>query len=253
MTRSMVEKIKNYQKENGTRQLLLSALKKLKNAFFFYNREIVGCISVTDLAFCAHPKIPVTIRAAELSDIPELKILTEGYKRRDFSQWIHDRYIFYIAQLQNTAERKDIPSVSKKKELKNRSSSQNPSSGDTQTPPFDKNIVGYICICPSNKSKHTLISILKLKETDYWAVDAYIHPPYRGKGINAAIASTLLAHAKREGYRRGYGTILFKNNASRRSYSFIGEKEIGLFTSITIGGVTFHFLRRNKGYEEYFN
>jgi GNAT superfamily N-acetyltransferase len=114
-------------------------------------------------------------------------------------------------------------------------------------------IIGYICVCPAKKYKHKLISMLKLKDTDYWAVDAYIHPEYRGKGINSAIASEFLAQAKREGYRRGYGTILFNNIASRRSYAFVGEKEIGIFTSITIMGFTFHFLKRNKGNEEYFN
>ena len=99
---------------------------------------------------------------------------------------------------------------------------------------------------------YNLFSILKLKDTDYWGVDAFIHPAYRGKGINAAIASGFLAQAKREGFKRGYGTILFKNHASRRSFAFIGDKEIGLFTSITIMGFSFHFLKRNKGYEEYF-
>lgn len=67
-----------------------------------------------------------------------------------------------------------------------------------------------------------------------------------------AIASDLLAQAKREGFKRGYGAIVFKNNASRKSFSFIGVKEIGLFTTITIMGFTFHILNRNKGYEEYF-
>jgi GNAT superfamily N-acetyltransferase len=113
--------------------------------------------------------------------------------------------------------------------------------------------VGYICACPAPQSVHKLVSILNLKDTDYWAVDAFIDPDYRGKGINVAIASGFLAQARSEGYKRGYGTILFKNAASRKSYALIGEKEIGIFTTMTILGFTFHFLKRNKGFEEYFN
>jgi GNAT superfamily N-acetyltransferase len=221
MLRSYLNKILNYQRENGTIPLIRKCLITLKNSLFSYKKEIVGCLSVIDAIFSASPKISVVIRAAEISDLPKLKILTAGYKKRDFLQWINDNYIFYIAQLQNP----------------------------------DKKIIGYVCVCPakSYKYKHKLVSILKLKDTDYWAVDAYIHPEYRGKGINSAIASEFLNQSKREGYKRGYGTILSNNNASRRSYAFIGEKEIGVFTTITILGVTFHFLKKNKGYEEYFS
>ena len=220
MIRYGIAKILNYQRENGTRELIRKCLIKLKNELFYYSKEVVGCLSVVDLIFYAHPKISVTVRAAEFSDLPELKILVTGYKKRDFLQWINDNYIFYIAQLQNPAAKK---------------------------------IIGYICVCPAHKSKHKLVSILKLKNTDYWAVDAYIHPEYRGKGINSAIASEFLAQAKREGYKRGYGAISFNNNASRRSYAIIGEKEIGVFTTLTIMGFTFYSLKRNEGNEEYFN
>ena len=170
-----------------------------------------------DSDFSPCPKIAVSIRAAEITDVSELKTLTSGYKKRDFSQWIKDGYIIYVAQLR------------------------------------DNRIVGYVCVCPAIKSKHKLISILKLKDTDYWAVDAFIHPEYRRKGINSAIASGFIAQAKSQGYKRGFGTILFKNNASRKSYAFIGEKELGIFTTITIMGFSFHFLKRNAGHEEYFN
>jgi GNAT superfamily N-acetyltransferase len=219
MIQSLRAKIINYQRENGTRQLIRVCLIRLKNALFSYKKEVVGCLSVIDAIVHASPKIPVTISAAEISDLPELKKLTAGYKKRDFLQWINDHYIFHIAR----------------------------------TLEFDKQIIGYVCVCPAKKYKHKLVSNLKLKDTDYWAVDAYIHPAYRGKGINSAIASGFLAQAKREGYKRGYGTILFNNNPSRRSYAFIGEKEIGVFTTLTIMGLTFHFLKRNKGNEECFN
>ncbi len=214
-----MEKIVSYQQENGTLQLIRTGIIRLKNKLFYYEKEVAGCLSVIDSVFHAHPKIPVIVRAAELSDIPNLKNLTAGYKKREFLQWINDNYIFYIAQLQNPAS----------------------------------DIVGYVCVCPAPKSKHKLVRILKLKDTDYWAVDAYIHSAYRGKGINSAIASAFLAQAKKEGYLRGYGTILFKNNASRRSYAFIGEKEIGVFTTITVLGFTFNFFKRNTGNEECFN
>jgi GNAT superfamily N-acetyltransferase len=219
MIQSCKAKIFNYQRGNGTKLLIRKYLIALKIRLFFYKKEVVGCLSVLDPVFFACPKISVTIRAAENSDIPELEILTTNYKKRDFLQWINDKFIFCIAQLNNP----------------------------------DKKIIGYVCVCPANKSKHKLASILKLKDTDYWAVDAYIHPAYRGKGINSAIASGVLSQAKKEGYRRGYGTIAFNNISSRRSYSIIGEKEIGIFTTITVMGVTFHFLKRNKGHEEFFN
>jgi GNAT superfamily N-acetyltransferase len=219
MIQSYKEKIINYQRENGTRQLIRKCLKVLRNSLFSYKKEVVGCLSVIDTIINANPKIPVTIRAAEISDLPELKILTASYKKRDFLQWINDRYIFYIAR----------------------------------TLELEKKIIGYVCVCPAKKNKHKLVSILKLKETDYWALDAYIHSEFRGKGINSAIASGFLAQAKREGYKRGYGTILFDNNASRRSYAFIGEKEIGVLTTITLMGFTFYFLKRNQGNEECFN
>jgi GNAT superfamily N-acetyltransferase len=195
--------------------------RKLRNKIFFYNKEVVGCLSVLDTVSYAHPKVAVIVRPAETSDLQELKRLTKGYKKRDFLQWINDNYIFHIAQLQ--------PSKNEKK------------------------IVGYVCVCPAHKYAHKLVSTLKLKNTDYWAVDAFIDPEYRGKGINSAIASSFLTQAKREGYKRGYGTILFNNNASRRSYAFIGEKEIGVFITITILGLTFNLLKRNKGNEECFN
>jgi GNAT superfamily N-acetyltransferase len=220
MIQSFMEKISDYWREYGARRFISACLIKVKNALLFYEKEVIGCLSISDAAFCSNPKMPVTVRPAQLSDLTELKALTTKYRKRDFLQWIQNHYIFYVAQ------------------------AENPSSPD---------IVGYICVCPANKSKHKLISILKLKDSDYWAVDAYINPQYRGKGINAAIASEFLAHAKQEGYKRGFGTILFKNSASRKSYTNIGEKEIGLFTTITILGATFHFLKRNQGYEEFFN
>ena len=250
---SFITKILNYQQENGTRQIVWKGLVTLKNALFFYEKEVVGCLSVIDQAFSASLKIPVTIRAAEMSDVPELKILTAGYKKREFLQWINDNYICYIAQLQDPAASNEAASIPNDGNMQGRSLTRELPTGEAQTMGFGKKIVGYICVCPANKSKHKLIAILKLKDTDYWALDAYIHPAFRGKGINSAIASGVLAQAKREGYRRGYGTILLKNKASRRAYGFIGEKEIGLFTTITIVGVTFHFLKRNRGYEEYFN
>jgi GNAT superfamily N-acetyltransferase len=253
MLHNFIEKIIQYQRENGTRQLFRTCLIKLKNALFFYNKEVVGCLSVLDQAFKASPKIPVTIRAAEKSDIRELKICTVGYKKRDFSHWINENYIFYIAQLKDPGTIDEPPSLLHEGEKQSGSLPPKRPLDEARSFGIDKRIVGYICICPANKSKHKLASLLKLQDTDYWAVDAYIHPAYRAKGINAAIASGVLAHAKRVGYKRGYGTIVFKNIASRRSYGFIGEKEIGLFTTISIGGVAFHFLRRNKGYEEYFN
>jgi GNAT superfamily N-acetyltransferase len=219
MLQSYIDKILNYQRENGTKQLIGACLITLRNTLFFYNKEVVGGLSITNAIFCACPKISVAIRAAEISDVPELKILTAGYKKRDFSQWKKDNYIFYIAQL--------------------------------ETP--EKKIIGYVCICPANKSNHKLVSILKLKDTDYWAVDSYIHPSFRGKGVNSALASEFLAQAKREGYKRGYGTIKFNNNASRRSYAYVGEKEIGVFTTITVLGLTIHFFKRNTEYEEFFN
>jgi|WetSurMetagenome_2_1015567.scaffolds.fasta_scaffold125330_2 GNAT superfamily N-acetyltransferase len=253
MLHNFIEKIFHYQRENGTRQLIRKCLIKLENALFFYNREVVGYISVIDQAFYPSPKIPLTIRAAEKSDIRELQICTTGYKKRDFSHWINENYIFYIAQLKDPEAIDEASSLLHEGEMQSGPLTLKRPLEEARSLGIDKTIVGYICICPANKSKHKLVSLLKLMDTDYWAVDAYIHPAYRAKGINAAIASVVLAHAKREGYKRGYGTILFNNTASRRSYGFIGEKEIGLFTTITIGGVAFHFLRRNKGYEEYFN
>jgi RimJ/RimL family protein N-acetyltransferase len=232
MIQSLRAKIINYHRENGTRKLIWKCLITLKNTLFSYKKEVVGCLSVIDTVVHANPKIPVSIRAAEISDLPELKILTVGYKKRDFTQWINDGYIFYIAQLPNSAPGIEALSIPEKSGTK---------------------IIGYVCVCPAKKNKHKLVSILKLKDTDYWALDAYIHSEFRGKGINSAIASGFLAQAKREGYTRGYGTILFDNNASRRSYAFIGEKEIGIFTTLTIMGLTFHFLKRNKGNEEWFN
>ena len=253
MVQSYIEKIITYQKENGTIPLIRKCLAKLKNVLFSYNKEVVGCISIRDQAFSASPKIPVTIRPAEMSDIPELKICSAGYKKREFSQWIEDNYICYIAQLKGPEAIDEASSMLHAGEMRGNSLTRKQPSEEARRSGSGKKIVGYICICPSHKSKHKLISLLKLKETDYWAVDAYIHPAYRGKGINVAIASMLLAHAKREGYQRGYGTILSKNTTSRRSYGSIGEKEIGVFTTITMGGITFYFLRQNKGYEEFFN
>jgi GNAT superfamily N-acetyltransferase len=218
MLQGFSAKILNYHREYGLKKLIGKCLITLFNALFFYKKEVVGCISVIDSNFCSRPKIPVTIRAALKSDIPELEILARGYKKRDFLNWVNDGHIFYIAQLKKP----------------------------------EKKIVGYVCVCRANKSRHKIVSMLKLKDTDYWAVDAYIHPDYRGEGINSAIASGLLTQAKREGYKRGYGTITFSNNASRKSYAVVGEKEIGLFTTMTVMGLTFHFLKRKTGYEEFF-
>jgi GNAT superfamily N-acetyltransferase len=239
---SFAAKIINYQRENGTKQLIRACWIRLKNSLFFYNKEVVGCLSVLDPIPCAHPKISVTIRTAEISDVPELKLLTAGYKKRDFLQWIKEKYIFHIAQLNDSAS--PIPDDG---ELHADSPTFQQPSG------FDKKIIGYVCVCPANKYKHKLVSMLKLKDTDYWAVDAYIHPTYRGKGINSAIAYEFLAQARREGFKRGYGTILFNNNSSRRSYASIGEKEIGVFTTITILGLTYYSLKKNKGYEEFYS
>jgi GNAT superfamily N-acetyltransferase len=215
-----IGKLAAYHRANGTRQLIRACLTALRHALFFYQKEVVGGISVVDAAFSANPKIPVTVGAADISDVPELKSLTARYKKRDFSQWIKEGFILSVARLPD-------PSMSR--------------------------IVGYICACPASRSVHKLVSILKLKNTDYWAVDAFIHPDYRGKGINVAIASGFLAQAKQKGYTRGFGTILLKNAASRKSYALIGEKEIGIFTTATIFGVTLHFLKRNKGFEKFFN
>jgi len=240
MIQSPIDKIVMYHREHGVIEVLKRCLIKVKNTLFFYNKEVVGCLSVIDQDFRAHPKIPVTIRAADRSDIPELKMLTADYKKRDFLQWINEHYICYIAQPKSPASR-------------NASSSTIRTSEDARASEPDKKIIGYICVCPAKKSRHKLVSLLKLKDTDYWGVDAYIHPDYRGNGITAAIASGLLMHAKEEGFKRGYGAIVVKNKASRRSFSFIGTQEIGLFTAITIMGLTFYFLKRNKGYEDYFN
>jgi GNAT superfamily N-acetyltransferase len=213
-----IGKIAAYYRENGAGQLIRACLKALKKTLFFYQKEVIGGLSVVDAVFTSSPKIPVTVGAAEPSDVPELKTLTAGYKKRDFSQWIKDGFILAVARLPG------------------------PSAGP---------IVGYICACPAPRSTHKLVSMLKLSETDYWALDAFIHPDYRGKGINVAIASGFLAQARSKGYTRGFGTILFTNTASRKSYALIGEKEIGIFTTLTIMGITFRFLKRNKGFEEY--
>jgi GNAT superfamily N-acetyltransferase len=215
-----IGKLTAYHRANGTRQLVRACLTTLKHTVFFYQKEVVGALTVDTVAFIPSPKVPVTVRAAEISDVPELKTLTSGYKKRDFYQWIKDGWIVSVAHLQN--------------------------------PPANR-IVGYICACPAPRSVHKLVSMLKLKDTDYWAVDAFIHPDYRGKGINVAIASGFLAQAKREGYKRGFGTILFKNAASRKSYALVGEKEIGIFTTTTVLGLTFRSLKRNTGFEEFFN
>jgi GNAT superfamily N-acetyltransferase len=252
MKNSFMENIINYQRENGTGQLIRTCLVRLKNTLFFYQKEVVGCISVLNPVPPACPKIPVTIRVADISDIPELKILAASYKKRHFLQWINDRYIFYIAQLKNPLAIGETSSIPEKREVDSGSPTPEHLSGNVHTLGSGKNIIGYVCVCPANKSKHKLVSILKLTETDYWAVDAYIHPEYRGKGINSAIASGFLAQAKREGFKKGYGTILINNNASRRSYAFLGEKEIGVFTTIIILGFTFYFLKKNKEYEESF-
>ena len=248
MIQNYIEKAVNYQRENGTRQLIRASLIKLKNAVFLYEREVAGCILIGEPVEYTCPEIPVTVRPADISDIPELKTLTIGYKKRDFVQWINDKYIFYIAQLMP----REAGSKAGVRDVNSDSSGPENSSGVAQAVGDDKKIIGYVCVCPANKSSHRIVSLLKLKDTDYWAVDAYIHPDYRGKGINSAIASKFLAQAKSEGYQRGYGTILFNNYASRRAYALIGEKEIGLFTTITIMGFTFHFLKRNRGYEDYF-
>ena len=247
------EKVLKYHRENGTRRLIRSGLVRLKNALFFYRKEVVGCLSVVDPVPSAGPKVPVVIRPAEISDIPELKVLSADYKRRDYFRWINDKYIFYLAQLSQSDAIRETPSVSVERKSKGRSPTSKYSRGNVRNSVSDKKIVGYVCVCPAKKSIHKLVSVLKLKDTDYWAVDAYIHPEYRGKGINSAIASGFLAQAKREGFKRGYGTILFNNNASRSSYAHIGEKEIGIFTTLTILGFSFYFLKKNKGYEEYFN
>jgi GNAT superfamily N-acetyltransferase len=213
-----MQKILNYQRENGCRGLLRACLTSLKHTLFFYEKEVIGGLSVANSVFSIAPKIPVIVRPAAMSDVPDLKVLTTGYKKRDFPQWIRDGYIFYLAQL-------------------------------TAAP---SSIIGYICVCPATKARHKLVSILKLRETDYWAIDAFIHPDYRRKGINSAIASGFLGQAKREGYKRGYGTILTTNKASRKSYGLIGEKEIGAFTTLTILGCTFHFVKRNMEFKEFF-
>lgn len=249
---SYAAKIVNYQRENGTRRLIRAGLIKLKNAIFFYQKEVVGCVSVAGPIPDACPKISVIVRAAEISDIPELKALSADYKRRDYLRWINNKYIFYIAQLSHPAAISDAPITPAGRASHNTSPISEPSSGDSRTTGFGKKIVGYVCVCPAKKSRHKLVSILRLKDTDYWAVDAFILREYRGKGINSAIASGFLAQAKREGYRRGYGTILFNNNASRKSYAQIGEKEIGVFTTLTILGITFNRLKKNKDYDEYF-
>jgi RimJ/RimL family protein N-acetyltransferase len=243
MIQSIRAKIADYRRENGTRQLIGRCLIKLKNTLFFYQKEVIGCISLLDQILDAHPKISVNVRAAEISDIPELKILTSCYKKRNFLQWINDNYIFYVAQIKNPAEDCGTSSTTIIPE-------QPPA--NAQITGGNKRIVGYVCVCQATKYNHKLVSVLKLKDTDYWAIDSYIHPEYRGKGINPAIASGFLAQAKSDGYKRGYGTILFNNNASRKSYAIIGEREIGVFTTVTIMGCTFYFLKKNKEYEEYF-
>lgn len=183
MIQSFIEKIVNYQRENGTRQLIRTCLIRLKIALFLYHKEVVGCLSVIDQVFCACPKIPVTIRAAEISDIPELKILTAGYKKRDFLHWINDKYICYIAQLKGPAASDEASSMLHDGEMQSGSLTLKRPSEEARTLGFDKKIVGYLCGCPANKSKHKLVSLLKLKDTDYWGVDAYIHPAYRGREL----------------------------------------------------------------------
>jgi GNAT superfamily N-acetyltransferase len=215
-----IGKIAAYQRVNGTGKLLMACLTALKHTLFFYQKEVVGALAIDGAAFTSAPKVPVEIRAAEISDVPELKTLTSGYKKRDFSQWIRDGFVVTVALLPD---------------------------------PTARRIVGYICACPATKSAHKVIPMIRLKKTDYWAVDAFIHPDYRGKGINVAIAAGFLTQAKNAGYKRGYGTILFNNTASRKSYALIGEKEIGIFTTITIMGFTFRFLKKNQGFEEFLN
>jgi GNAT superfamily N-acetyltransferase len=251
MIKNCIVKIVNYQREYGTRQLLKKCLITLKNALFFYKKEVVGCLSVTDQTINACPKIPVTIRAAEISDIPELKLLTKHYKNRDFLQWINDNYIFFIAQLEDPAVSDEASSIHHDGETQHGSQILKPPSEESHTIGFNKKIVGYICGCTAKKSKHKPVSMLKLKDTDYWGVDAFIHPEYQGKGINAAIASGFLAQAKKQGFKRGFGTIEYKNRASRKAFALIGDKEIGLFTTISIMMIKLHFLKRFKGYEEY--
>jgi GNAT superfamily N-acetyltransferase len=253
MIQSCITKIAEYQRENGTRKLIRKCLIRLKNTIFFYQKEVVGCVAITDPVPRVCLNIPATIRAAEISDVPELKRITAEYKKRDFLQWINDRYIFFVAQLNNPTTRYNTSSIPMDGEADACPLPPKQLSVNVQTSGSDKTIIGYGCVCPAKKYKNKLVSMLKLQDTDYWAVDAYIHPAYRGKGVNTAIASGFLAQAKREGYKRGYGTILFKNSASRKSYAVIGEKEIGIFTTITVMGISVYRLKKNRGYEEYFN
>ncbi len=227
----IIAKILDYRREYGTLNLIGICLTTLKNTLFFYKKEVVGCILIEESLTknpSSRPEIPLNVRPAVPSDVSELKKLTAGYKKRDFLQWINERFIFFVAQLVSVEAHK----------------------AGNGTP---NKIVGYVCVCPASKSSHKLVSILKLTDTDYWALDAYIHPSYRGKGINSAMAAGFLAQAKREGFKRGYGSILYNNLASRRAYSLIGEKEIGIFITLTVAGFTFHFFKRNKGNEECFN
>jgi GNAT superfamily N-acetyltransferase len=163
-----MQKILNYQRENGCRGLLRACLTSLKHTLFFYEKEVIGGLSVANSVFSIAPKIPVIVRPAAMSDVPDLKVLTTGYKKRDFPQWIRDGYIFYLAQL-------------------------------TAAP---SSIIGYICVCPATKARHKLVSILKLRETDYWAIDAFIHPDYRRKGINSAIASGFFRPGEARGVQK---------------------------------------------------
>jgi GNAT superfamily N-acetyltransferase len=253
MIYGFIDKIVNYRREHGSGQLFRRCLVRLINTLFFYQKEVVGCISLLDPVPPACPKIPVTIRAAMTSDIPELKTIAAGYRNRDYLQWINDRYIFHVAQLKDSPAPCGSSSIQAGREAGSGFPPPERSSGKARSLGPGNKIIGYACVCPAKKSDHKLVSILKLTDSDYWAMDAYIHPEYRGKGINSAIASGFLTQAKREGYKRGFGTILIDNNASRRSYAFLGEKEIGVFTTIILMGCTFYFLKKNKDYEELFN
>lgn len=133
----------------------------------------------------------VVIRKANLSDVRELRQVTEEYNLMRSAKVLSKRIrkgCFFVA----TVEGK---------------------------------IVGYACVVLEFPGG-LITKPINSKDDDAWGSDGFALPPYRGNKIFPALGIETMKCAKGAGYRRIFSTVSSNNFSARSAFKKMGYKEI---------------------------
>ena len=191
-----------YIKEHGLMSLLKARLTRF---FFVYEEWLLISLSIGDVPPEVQPSPNITIRRATLADVDKLSgmLIKHHYLRskKQLSKWIEKDYYFFLA----IAEGK---------------------------------IVSYLCIAPEATGiASNIIKAVNFKDTDTWAVDAFVLPEYRGNKIYSTLKIEIIKCLEKVGYRRVFGLVLRDNFSARAAYKRIGYKPV---LYVTVFKLLFH-------------